>query len=105
LDQSQHVIQNGGGMSVAANWRHLLPHLIPKQLKVLLPGAAGSNSLSCYRMGTGLFASGAISDALELVLKPGNPHAGNVVPSRSVHRDQFLADLAATRAQWVIDET
>jgi hypothetical protein len=105
LDVNDHVVQNGKGMSVIANWRHLLAHLIPKRLKTLFPGAAGSNSISCYKMGTGAFVEGPISDDLNLVLKKGNAQAGNVVPARSVHRDQFQAHLAATRDQWSVDET
>jgi hypothetical protein len=58
LDQNDNVVQNGNGMSVVANWRHLLAHLIPKRLKPLFPGAAGPNSLTCYKMGTGPNAAG-----------------------------------------------
>jgi hypothetical protein len=42
---------------------------------------------------------------LSLVLKQESSQAGNVVPAQSVHRDQFQADLAATRNQWSVDET
>ena len=105
LDTSEQVILNGRGLSVAENWRHLLSHLIPKRLKTLFPGAAGPDTLTCYRMGTGGFATGAVSDDLDLVLKSRNPRAGNLVPSRMMHRDQFQAALAATRNEWTIDET
>lgn len=105
LDANDLVILNGKGLSVAANWRYLLPHLIPKRLVALSPGATGSNALVCYRMGTGVFASGPVTNALSLVLKSGNPQAGNIVPNQSVHRDQFQADLATTRDQWTVDET
>ena len=92
-------------MSVVANWRQLLAHLVPKRLKPLFPGAAGSNSLACYKMGSGAFAAGAVSNDLTLVFKTGSLQAGNVVPARSIHRDQFQADLAATRTLWSVDET
>jgi hypothetical protein len=105
LDQNDHVVQNGRGMSVAANWRDLLAHLVPKRLRPLFPGAAGANSLTCYKMGSGAFAAGAFTDDLDLHPKKGNLRAGNIVPQRSVHRDQFQADLAATRSQWAADET
>ena len=105
LDLSECIIQNGKGMSVAANWRHLLAHLIPKRLKPLFPGAVGANSLTCYRMGAGAFVAGAVNSDLNLILKPGNLQAGNVVPAQSMHRDQFLAHLAATRSEWSADET
>jgi len=105
LDTNDCVVLNGKGLSVAANWRYFLAHLIPKRLKPLFPGAAGSNTLACYRTGTGVFAAGPLSNALSVVLKSGNPRAGNIVPNQGVHRDQFQADLAATRNQWTVDET
>lgn len=105
LDTNDYVVLNGKGLSVAANWRQLPGYLIPKRLRALFPGAAGPDSLVCYRMGTGVFAPGAVSNDLSLVLKTGNARAGNIVPNQSVHRDQFQADLAATRNQWTVDET
>jgi len=105
LDQNGHVVQNGKGMSVAANWRYLLAHLVPKRLKPYFPGAAGPDSLTCYKMGTGPFTAGAVTDDLNLLPKKGNPLAGNVVPLQNAHRDKFQADLAATRLQWSADET
>jgi hypothetical protein len=105
LDPNGHVVQNGRGMSVVANWRHLLAHQIPKRLKTLFPGAVGNNSLACYRMGEGDFADGVVTNDLHLVLKPGRPHAGNVVPDQSVHYSQLQSNLAATRNQWSVDET
>ena len=91
-------------MSVAENWRGLLPHLVPKRLKSIFPGAAGSNSLSCYRFGQGPFSPGAVNGRLSLILKEHDSHAGNVVPSRAVSEGQFQADLAATRGEWALDE-
>ncbi len=105
LDQNNNVIQNGKGMSVVANWRNLLPHLIPMRLKPLSPDAIGANLLACYKMGTGTFAAGAVNHDLILVLKKGTLQAGNVVPVQGLHRDQFQAALAATRDQWSVDET
>jgi hypothetical protein len=37
LDENGNVVLNGKGMSVAENWRRLLPHLVPKRLKPILP--------------------------------------------------------------------
>ncbi|HTU89487.1 MAG TPA: hypothetical protein VMF69_05265 [Gemmataceae bacterium] len=105
LDANDCVVLNGKGLSVAANWRKLPGYLIPKCLRTLFPGAAGPNTLACYKMGTGVFAPAAVSNALTLVLKKGNPQSGNIVPNQSVHRDQFQADLAAIRDQWTVDET
>ncbi len=105
LDTNDCVVLNGKGLSVASNWRELLPHLIPRRLKPLCPDASGPNTLACFKMGTGVFAVGAVNNDLSLVLKPGNSQAGNIVPKQSVHRDQFQALLAATRNEWTIDET
>ncbi len=106
VDGRNLVILNGRGMSVVANWRHLLPHLIPKRLRDLnlCTDASGSNSLCCWTMGSGSFAAGPINDSLGLGLKPGNLLAGNVVPASSIPLQEFQTHLAATREQWVIDE-
>ena len=61
LDANDLVILNDRGMSVAANWRSLPAHLIPKRLQPLFAGAAGSNSLTSYKMGTGQFAASAVN--------------------------------------------
>jgi hypothetical protein len=105
LDEKGDVILNGKGMSVAENWRGLLPHLIPKRLKPSFSGAAGSNSLACFRLGQGPFAPGPVNAQLSLIVKEHDPHAGNVVPARAVPERQFRGDLAATRGDWIIDET
>ena len=105
LDANGDVILNGKGMSVAENWRDLLPHLVPKRLKPIFPGATGSNSLACFRTGQGPFSAGPLNDRVSLVLKRHDAHAGNVVPVPSVAERQFQDDLAATRGEWILDET
>ena len=106
LNENGDVILNGKGMSVAENWRRLLPHLVPKRLKPTFPGASGSNNVACYRFGQGPFLPGPLNNApLALVLKTRDPHAGNVVPTRSMRERQFQDELAATRDEWTIDET
>ncbi len=37
---TQMVVLNGAGMSVAANWRLLKPHLVPARLSGIVPKAA-----------------------------------------------------------------
>lgn len=107
VDDRIHVILNGKGMSVAENWRRLLPHLIPKRLKEqgLSADASGSNALACWTMGNGPFAAGAIDETLCLALKPGNLHSGNIAPIASIPLREFQDLLAATRPLWVVDET
>jgi hypothetical protein len=99
LGENGHVILNGKGMSVAANWRALLPHLIPKRLKPVVRNAAGSNSLACFRFGQGPFFSGALNAQLSLVLKVHETLAGNVVPTQSTPERQFQLELAATQRE------
>jgi hypothetical protein len=92
-------------MSVAENWRWMLPHLIPKRLRSVCPSAAGSNGLACFRFGQGPFTSEQLNARLSVVLKELNARAGNVVPIHLGNIRQFQDDLAATRSEWVIDET
>jgi hypothetical protein len=105
LDETGNVILNGKGMSVARNWRGLLPHLVPKRLRSIFPGATGSNNLACFRFGQGPFSPGALDDRLSWVLKEHDSYAGSVVPTQSVPESRFQNDLAATRSGWTIDET
>ena len=105
LDEKRDVILNGKGMSVVENWRGLLPHLVPKRLKPILSGAAGSNTLACFRLGQGPFSPGVVNDQLSLILKEHDAHAGNIVPARAVPERQFQNNIAATRDEWTIDET
>jgi hypothetical protein len=104
LNEMGGVILNGKGMSVAENWRRLLPHLIPKRLKTILAGASGSNNAACFRLGNGPFAAGPLNGRLQLVLKEHDARAGNVVPAAAVPEKVFQADLAATRGDWTVDE-
>ena len=99
------ILLNGSGMSVAENWRLLLPHLIPKRLSGIIADAKGRGNLKCYRLGDGPFAPGPLASGLELVLKASDAGKGNVVPDTAVTVSQFQVDLAATRNQWVVDET
>jgi hypothetical protein len=99
------VVLNQKGMSVAENWRLLPPHLIPMRLASVVKDAKGLNYLKCYRLGDGPFVPGLLANGLEVALKPGVTDKGNVVPSAPVTVSQFQADLGATRNQWVADET
>lgn len=105
VDTNGDVILNGSGMSVADGWRCLLPHLVPKRLRSVWPGATGSNKLSCFRLGDGPFCAGSLNDRLSLLLKEHDPRSGNIVPTQIVPLQHFLEDLAATRSGWAIGET
>lgn len=97
-----NVQPESGGMSVAKSWRDLELHRIPKRLRHLVPMAAGSNRDRCWRMGQGEFASGPITNDLQL--RRDRLTHGFIEPAREVPLNEYLAALAATRDQWVIDE-
>ena len=92
-----------GGMSVAPHWRDLPRHRIPARLRQIIPAASGSNLDACFRIGDGEFASGRL--AARLQLRPDSPIHGCVEPDAVEPLAQYQADLAATRDQWIIDET
>ncbi len=105
LDEGGGVILNGKGMSVVANWRNLLPHLVPKRLRPVFPGAAGSNRLACFRLGEGSFIPGSLNDRLSLMLKDHDTRSGNIVPAEPMSQGELQDALAATRAEWLVDDT
>ncbi len=91
-----------GGMSVAPSWRELEVHRIPKRLKHAVADARGSNRDACWRMGTGPFESGPVTEQLHLH-KDSEVHA-SVEPETAMTAAQYIAALVATRDQWSIDE-
>lgn len=103
LDSQGKVLVNGKGMSVAPNWRDINVTRVPKRLRPLLPGAAGSNAWSCFCAGTGPFEPGAFSRGLSL--EPDSATHGVLAPAEVVPLATYEADLAATRASWQVDET
>lgn len=105
IDPNGYVARNGRGMSVVDNWRSLPRHRIPRRLSHLVAGAVGSSQDRCWRHGNGNFQNGVVNPNLEVQLKPGSETGANVVPSAGVTPADFQAQLAATRADWVVDET
>ena len=107
VDPEGHVVLNQSGMSVAPGWRDLDFHRIPRRLRPLVPGAAGSNKTACYSLGTGPFQRGAVAMGLELIPDKGPFPVvhGVLAPVEVVPLVDYQADLASTRASWRIDET
>jgi hypothetical protein len=103
LDARGNVIVNGEGMSVNPGWREASILRIPRRLRQLKPGAAGSNNQFCFRAGTGPFQQGAF--AAGLTLEPDSATHGNIAPAVAVPLAQYETDITATRADWQVDET
>jgi hypothetical protein len=102
------VRPGSGGMSVSPSIERLPPHLIPKRLRGLFPGARGSNNkptLLPWHFGEGPFVSGPLTDDLVFRLDPTSPDRhGFVEPARPVSLAAYQAALASTRTQWVRHE-
>jgi hypothetical protein len=99
VDAANNTVVNDKGMSVAPAWRQLHLFRIPKRLGV---GGQGSNNTFCFRTGAGAFQQTAFAVGLELL--PDSPTHGVVRPTQAVPLAQYESDLAATRADWQIDE-
>jgi hypothetical protein len=90
-------------MSVTPHWRDISILRIPRRLRNLVPGAAGSNNQFCFRTGTGAFQQGAFAPGL--TLEPDSLTHGTIAPAQAVPLAQYEADIAGTRADWQVDET
>src|SRR5437868_896838 len=66
LDAQNNVLVNGKGMSVAPNWRNISRNRIPKRLRLIVPGARGSNNTFSFRMGHGAIVQGPFANGLTL---------------------------------------
>jgi hypothetical protein len=103
MDELGNVAMDGGGMSVAPEWRKLPVHRIPERLRPLVPSARGKNMTACYAMGEGEFVRGAVAVRLELI--PDKPGHGVIAPTEVVPIATYQSDLGATRRFWRIDES
>ena len=102
LDAQNYVLANGKGMSVAPNWRDINIIRIPRRLRPIVPGAGGSNNTFCFRIGTGPFICGIFASGLTLELDSATH--GNVLPAQVVLLSTYVADIDATRPDWIEDE-
>jgi hypothetical protein len=71
VDGAGNVMLDASGMSVAPGWRDLAPTRIPRRLRHIVPGARGTDNISCYTLGAGPFQRGVIADGLELIPDQG----------------------------------
>ncbi|MBI2808348.1 MAG: hypothetical protein HYX68_25450 [Planctomycetes bacterium] len=98
VDPLHNAIPNDKGMSVTPSWKDISPRRIPKRL-----GGQGSSATSVFAFGFGPFQEAVIAAGLELF--PDSTTHGEIRPTQFVPLSQYQADLAATRADWRIDET
>ena len=96
VDQQNYAIPNDKGMSVSPSWKDISLRRIPRRL-----GGQGSNGSAAF--GAGPFHQAMIADGLELL--PDSLTHGVIRPTQLVPLAQYQAYLAATRADWRIDET
>lgn len=102
-DASGSVQPGTGGMSVAPALTDLPYFLVPLRLQGLVPNASGSNDKYVWRSGEGPFAGGVVAADLQLVVT--KPWHGAVGPDRTMPLQQFESALAATRSDWIVDES
>ncbi len=107
VDVAGNVVLDRSGMSVVPGWRNLKINRIPKRLRHIRPGAAASNSISCFTMGVGPFQNGVCANRLELIPDQGQSPVthGVIAPVQVVPLGQYQKDLENTRTAWRIDET
>lgn len=103
IDSTDNVMLDGGGMSVAPAWRNLELHRIPKRLGTIVSGARGTNATYCFTAGAGPFQRASFAEGLELI--PDSAVHATVAPAATVFLVDYEAALAATRPEWVIDES
>ena len=98
VDHENNAIPNDKGMSVSPSWKGVIPaRRIPKRL-----GGQGSNGTAVFAFGSGPFQQAMIADGLEPL--PDSPNHGVIRPTSIVPLAMYESDLAATRADWRIDE-
>jgi hypothetical protein len=104
VDGAGNVVLNRKGLSVTKDWRQLPGHLIPEHLDDGFNGASGKG-MRVFVHGAGAFGEGAVAAGLELLHKARTATAGVVAPTAAVPLAQYQRDLAATRPNWVVDES
>jgi hypothetical protein len=102
-DENGDVSPNTGGMSVSPSLYTLPPLFVPVRLHALVPKARGSNHLRVWKMGAGPFDRSPVAPGLEL--RPDSRKHGTIQPDQLMTLLAYEDALAATRDQWVIDET
>ncbi len=90
-------------MSVVPDWRLLRYYRIPRRLSHIVPEASGKNTDACWRLAEIAFSNGIV--AVRLQLRINSPEHGTIEPVNVTSVENFQSDLAATRDQWIVDES
>jgi len=101
-DDKANVSGGRGGMSVDASVEHIDIQFLPRRLHKSghVAGAIGNNSLHIWLIGEGPFFDTAVTEALNLRLKPDDSEHGFVEPAIPMSLDNYQSSLAATRDDW-----
>ncbi len=89
-------------MSVAPSAAKIPPFLIPARLKAKYRAATGDDTTAIWSHGDGPFENSSVNDSLKLMVT--SPVHGVLSPKEPVPIGDYQAALAATQAQWQIDE-
>ncbi|HEX7448427.1 MAG TPA: hypothetical protein VF306_12820 [Pirellulales bacterium] len=100
LNSDGTVEPGRGGMSVSPDLQSLPSHRVPIRYIMLKPDAQGRNKHDvCWRMGTGPFVDGVITD--RLVLRLERDGHGFVEPAYRMSLSEYQSALAATQGDWI----
>ena len=106
LEKDGTVTMNRQGMSVSKTWKGLPAHLVPEHLDNGENGASGIGmAVFVHCLDGEPFREGAVASGLVLCFKQGTTTAGHVCPEARALLAKFQTDLAATRCDWLIDES
>ncbi|MEX2138741.1 MAG: hypothetical protein WD894_05730 [Pirellulales bacterium] len=103
IDSGNIVHPGAGGLSVAPEWRVLPPFLIPRRLSSKVGDARGNAQLAIFRLGMADFIDSTIGQFLRL--RVTSAMHGSIEPAMISALADYQAQLAATREEWVFDET
>lgn len=74
------------------------PTLVPRRLQERIPGAIGPNNLRVFRIGSGRFERGVLTERVTLEVDIDDH--GTVQPCSIMHITAFKAAIVSTRPMW-----
>jgi hypothetical protein len=93
-----------GGMSVQPSVGVIPFMLAPKKYRHIIEGAAGPDSRTIWRLGSGTFKDGPVAQNLQLRVSPAEADQpithGEVEPDASMSIEAFQSALGATVESW-----